>query len=62
MKEFRNFLRRSYGSSCEMINHLVVYKYKNYIKKENYKEELINRYEILNMKITKLKNNWQKFN
>lgn len=61
VKEFKNFLRRAYGSSCEMINHLMVAEYKEYINGENYSRNLINRYEILNMKITKLKNNWRKF-
>lgn len=61
VKEFKNFLRRAYGSNCEMINHLMLAKYKGYIKKDNYADELIKRYEILAMKITKLRNNWQKF-
>lgn len=62
IKEFRNFLRRAYGSNCEMINHLLLAKHKNYIKKESYVDELISRYEILGMRILKLRNNWQKFN
>jgi len=61
VKEFRNFLRRAFGSNCEIINHLLLAKYKNYIKKSGYVDELIRRYEILGMKITKLRNNWQKF-
>ncbi|OGM05852.1 hypothetical protein A2125_02570 [Candidatus Woesebacteria bacterium GWB1_43_5] len=61
VKESKNFLRRAYGSSCEMINHLSLSQHKSYIRKEGYVEELIKRYEILNMKITKLRNNWQKF-
>lgn len=62
VKEFRNFLRRAFGSNCEIINHLLLAKYKKYIKKSEFAEELIRRYEILGMKITKLRNNWQKFN
>ena len=62
VKEFKNFLRRSYGSNCEILNHLMLSKYKKYIKKDGYADELIRRYEILGMKITKLRNNWQKFN
>jgi len=61
VKEFKNFLRRAYGSNCEMINHLLLSKYKGYIKKAGYVDELMGRYEILGMKITKLRNNWQKF-
>ncbi|QQG41955.1 MAG: four helix bundle protein [Candidatus Woesebacteria bacterium] len=61
VKEFKNFLRRAYGSNCEMINHLMLAKYKSYIKMDGYADELIKRYEILGMKITKLRNNWQKF-
>lgn len=61
VKEFKNFLRRAYGSNCEMINHLLLAKYKDYIKKDGYADDLIRRYEILGMKITKLRNNWQKF-
>ena len=61
VKEFRNFLRRAYGSNCEMINHLMLAKYKKYIKKDGYVDDLIRRYEISGMKITKLRNNWQKF-
>ena len=62
VKEFKNFLRRAFGSSCEMINHLLLTKHKGYGKNEGYVEQLIRRYEILGMKITKLRNNWQKFN
>lgn len=62
VKEFKNFLRRAYGSNCEMINHLMLSNYKNYIKKDDYANELIMRYEVLGMKTTKLRNNWQKFN
>lgn len=61
VKEFKNFLRRAYGSNCEMLNHLLLAKYKGYIKKVGYVDELISRYEVLGMKITKLRNNWQKF-
>lgn len=61
VKEFKNFLRRAYGSNCEMINHLLLTKHKGYIKKDGYADELIRRYEILGMKITKLRNNWRKF-
>lgn len=61
VKEFKNFLRRAFGSTCEMVNHLLLTKHKGYIKKANYAEQIIKRYEILGMKITKLRNNWQKF-
>ena len=60
-KEFKNFLRRAYGSNCEMINHLLLAKHKDYVRKDGYVDDLIRRYEILGMKITKLRNNWQKF-
>ena len=61
VKEFKNFLRRAYGSNCEMINHLLLTKHKDYVRKDGYVDGLIRRYEILGMKITKLRNNWQKF-
>ena len=61
VKEFKNFLRRAYGSNCEMINHLLLAKHKGYIRKEGYVDELIQRYDRLGKKLTNLKNNWQNF-
>lgn len=44
-----------------MINHLLLAKHKEYIKKQNYADELIERYNRLGKKLTNLKNNWQNF-
>ena len=44
-----------------MIKHLLITKHKDYVRKDGYVDGLIRRYEILGMKITKLRNNWQKF-
>lgn len=61
LKDFQRYLRDCVGEANEMINHLMLAKHKNYIKKPNYSEELIERYNILGKKLTNLKNNWQNF-
>lgn len=61
LKDFQRYLRDCVGESNEMINHLLLAKYKNYIKKQNYADELITRYNKLGKKLTNLKNNWQNF-
>ncbi len=61
VKELREFVKDAFAESCEAINHLLLAKYKGYIKRDNYADELIKRYEILCMMLTKFRNNWQKF-
>ncbi|KKQ52238.1 hypothetical protein A2865_02200 [Candidatus Woesebacteria bacterium RIFCSPHIGHO2_01_FULL_39_17] len=61
VKELRNYFKNAYGECCETVNHLLLSKYKGYVKKEGYADELIERYEIVGMKLTKLRNNWRKF-
>lgn len=61
LKEFQKFLRDAIGETNEMINHLLLTKVKNYIRKIGYGDELISRYEKLSKKLTNLKNNWQNF-
>lgn len=61
LKDFQKYLRESVGSANEMMNHLLLAKHKNYIKKAEYAQELIERYNILGKKLTNLKNNWQNF-
>lgn len=61
LKDFQKYLRESIGEANEMISHLMLSKYKKYIRKEGYADELITRYNILGKKLTNLKNNWQNF-
>ncbi|MBI2442778.1 MAG: four helix bundle protein [Candidatus Levybacteria bacterium] len=61
LKDFQRYLRECIGESNEMINHLLLAKYKEYIKKPGYADELIERYNVLGRKLTNLKNNWQNF-
>jgi len=61
LKDFQRYLRDCVGESNEMMNHILFAKYKEYIKKNNYADELIERYNKLGKKLTNLKNNWQNF-
>lgn len=61
LKDFQRYMRECIGEANEMINHLLLSKFKKYIKKKGYAEELIERYTILAKKLTNLKNNWQNF-
>lgn len=61
IKDFQRYLRDCVGESNEIINHLLLSKHKDYIKKPNYANELIERYNTLGKKLTNLKNNWQNF-
>lgn len=62
LKDFQRYLRDCIAEANEMINHLRLSEYKNYIKKPNYGKELIERYNILGKKLSNLKNNWQNYN
>lgn len=61
IKDFQRYMRDCVGESNEMINHLLLSKHKQYIKKAGYADELIERYVKLGKKMTNLKNNWQNF-
>lgn len=61
LKDFQRYIRDCVGEANEMINHLLLSKYKGYIKKLGYADELIERYNKLGKKLTNLKNNWQNF-
>lgn len=61
IRDFQRYLRDCVGEANEMINHLLLSKYKGYIKKPGYADELIERYNKLGKKLTNLKNNWQNF-
>lgn len=61
LKDFQRYIRDCVGESNEMMNHLLLSKYKGYIKKVGYTDELIERYTLLGKKLTNLKNNWQNF-
>ena len=61
IRDFQRYIRDCVGESNEMINHLMLAKYKNYIKKPGYADELIERYNKLGKKLSNLKNNWQNF-
>jgi four helix bundle protein len=59
-KEFKKYLRDALGEANEMINHLALAKAKKYLNIVK-ADELISRYNILARKLSKLKDNWQKF-
>ena len=61
IKDFQRYIRDCVGEANEIINHLLLSKYKRYIKKPGYADELIKRYNKLGKKLTNLKNNWQNF-
>lgn len=61
IKDFQRYLRDCVGEANEMISHLSLSKFKGYIKKPGYVDELIERYNLLGKKLTNLKNNWQNF-
>lgn len=61
IKDFQRYIRDCIGESNEMINHLLLSKHKDYIRKPRYADDLINRYNILGKKLMNLKNNWQNF-
>lgn len=61
LRDFQHYLRDCVGEANEMINHLLLSKHKEYIKKPGYADELIERYTILGKKLTNLKSNWQNF-
>jgi four helix bundle protein len=61
LKDFQRYIRDCIGESNEMINHLLLSKHKGYIKKPDYVDELIGRYNTLEKKLSNLKNNWQNF-
>lgn len=61
LKDFQRYIRDCIGEVNEMINHLLLSKHKDYIKKVGYADELIERYTALGKKLTNLKNNWQNF-
>lgn len=61
IKDFQRYMRDCVGEANEMMNHLLLSKHKQYIKKPGYADELIERYTKLGKKLTNLKNNWQNF-
>lgn len=61
IKDFQRYLRDCIGEGNEMINHLLLSKHKDYIKKPGYVDLLIERYNKVNKKLINLKNNWQNF-
>ena len=61
VKEFKKFLRDALAEANEMINHLSFAKVRGYIKRSGYGDELIQRYNIIGKRLTKLHDNWQKF-
>lgn len=61
IKDFQRYLRDCVGEANEMINHLMLAKYKNYIEKFGYGDDLVNRYTTLGKRLTNLKSNWQNY-
>lgn len=60
IKEFQKYLRDCIGEANEMVNHLMVSRYKRYLEKDK-ADEFIRRYNQLGKKLYNLKNNWQSF-
>src|SRR3989344_1064638 len=52
LRDFQRYLRDCVGEANEMITHLSLSKYKNYIRKPGYADELINRYNKLGKKLS----------
>ena len=61
IKDFQRYIRDCIGEANEMINHLLLSKHKQYIRKTGYADDLIRRYTQLVKKLTNLKNNWQNY-
>ena len=61
IKVFQKYMRDCIGESNEMVNHIILSKYKKYIKDQFYAVNLIERYSKLSRKLTNLKNNWQSY-
>lgn len=59
-KEFKKYLRDALSETNEMINHLALAKAKRYIENQRV-DDLIQRYNVVGKKLSKLKDNWQKF-
>jgi len=59
-KEFKKHLDICIGSANEMEVHIEIARDLRYWKKE-FCDNLVNRYNILGRKLTKLKRNWQTF-
>ena len=60
VKDFRKYLKDALGETNEMINHLSLEKAFGYID-NGPSNDLINRYHVVGKKLSKLKDNWQKF-
>ncbi len=60
LKEFRKYLRNAIGETNEMMNHIEQARLFKYIENEKAKD-LIERYDKLAAKLSKLKDNWQNF-
>ena len=57
---FKKFLRDAIGEANEMINHIAFSKAKGYIDPKK-ADELINRYNLVGKKLTRLKENWKNY-
>lgn len=60
VKEFKKFLKDAIGEDNEMINHISFAKAKRYLKNAT-ANKLIDSYQVLGRKLSKLRTNWQKF-
>jgi len=60
IKTFKKFLKDAIGEANEMQTHIEQADKFGYIKKKDYGKDLIERYDILGKKLTKLKDNWKK--
>ena len=57
---FKKFLRDAIGEANEMVNHIAFAKARGYLEAKK-ADELIEKYNIVGRKLTKLKENWKKF-
>lgn len=60
LKEFQKYLRDAIAEANEMMNHLEQSRLFGYVKNHKAKD-LIERYDKLAAKLSKLKDNWQNF-
>lgn len=61
IRSFKKYLKDAVGEANEMMTHLEMADKFGYIRKKGYGKELIERYNIVGKKISKLKDNWQNF-
>lgn len=61
IRTFQKFLKDAVGEANEMLSHLELADRFGYIRKRDYAQELIERYDQLGKKLTNLKSKWQSY-